>query len=69
MPDQALIGTRSLSHSGLLQTVPTVYVAITYGHHFPWLDKECALGLVFTNGFIFSEVPEMPAIMPHLRTH
>ena len=44
-------------------------MALTYGRHFPWLDKECTLGLVFTNGFIFSEVPEMPAILPHLRTH
>ena len=68
LPGQALIETGSLSYSGLLQTGPTRYVALTYGRHFPWLDRECTLSLVFTHAFIFSEVPEMPDILPHLRT-
>ena len=67
LPGQALIGTGFLSHTGLLQTGPTGYVALTYGCYFPRLDRECILGLVFTHGFIFSELPEMPAILPHLR--
>jgi len=33
-----------------------------------WIRK-CTLGLAFTHGFIFSELPEKPANMPHLRTY
>ena len=29
----------------------------------------CTLGLAYTHGFIFSELPEKPANLPHLRTH
>ena len=34
-----------------------------------WLDRRCTLGLAFTHGFTFSEPPEKPANLPHLRTH
>ena len=34
-----------------------------------WLERRCTLGLAFTHGFTFSEPPEKPANLPHLRTH
>ena len=65
---RVLIGTGSLSHVGLLQTGPTRYVALTYRHASPdWIGR-CTLGLPFTHGFIFSELPEKPANLPHLKT-
>ena len=38
------------------------------GLAYPWLDRESSLGLAFTHGFIFSELPEKPANLPHLKT-
>ena len=35
LPGQALIGTGSLSHAGLLLTGPTGCVALTYGRGLP----------------------------------
>ena len=32
-----------------------------------WIGR-CTQGLAFTHGFIFSELPEKPANLPHLRT-
>ena len=32
-----------------------------------WIER-CTLGLAFTRGFIFSELPEKPANLPHLKT-
>ena len=32
-----------------------------------WIGR-CTLGLAFTPGFIFSELPEKPANLPHLKT-
>ena len=32
-----------------------------------WIGR-CTLGLAFTHGFIFSELPEKPANLPHLKT-
>ena len=32
-----------------------------------WIGR-CTLGLAFTHGFIFSELPEKPANFPHLKT-
>ena len=32
-----------------------------------WIGR-CTLGLIFTLGFIFSELPQKPTNMPHLRT-
>ena len=48
----------------------TPNVALTYGHGFPrsWIGR-CSLGLPFTHGFIFPELPEKPAHLPHLKTH
>ena len=45
-------------------------VALTYRHGFPraWIGR-CSLGLPFTHGFIFPELPEKPANLPHLKTH
>ena len=34
----------------------------------PWLDRRMTLGLAFTQGIIFSELPEKPANLPHLKT-
>ena len=34
----------------------------------PWWIGRCTLGLAFTPGFIFSELPEKPANLPHLKT-
>ena len=64
-PGQKLIETISLSHVGLLQKGLTGYMALTYGCG--WLGR-CTLGLIFTLGFIFSELPKEPGNMPHLRT-
>ena len=33
-----------------------------------WIGR-CILGPAFTHGFIFSELPEKAANLPHLRTH
>ena len=66
-PGRALTGTGSLSHAGLLQTGPAGYMALTCRHGFPRLDGEMHPSLPFTRGFIFSELPEKPANMPHLR--
>ena len=33
-----------------------------------WIGR-CSLGLAFTHGFIFSELPEMLDNLPHIRTH
>ena len=33
----------------------------------PWWIGRCTLGLAFTLGFIFSELPEKPANLPHLK--
>ena len=68
LPGQALIGARSLSYIGLLQTAPIGYVALTYGVVFSSVDREITLGLTFTHGFIFSEFSEKPANLPHLKT-
>ena len=71
MSGQALIGTGYLSHAGLLQMGLIGYVALTYGLGlplaYPWLGR-CTLGLAFTHGFIFAELPEKPANLPHLKT-
>ena len=34
-----------------------------------WLDREMCLGLAFTRGFIFSELPEKPTYLPNLKSH
>ena len=34
-----------------------------------WLDREMCLGLAFTLGFIFSELPEKPTNLPNLKSH
>ena len=35
----------------------------------PWLDRQmCTLGLTFPHSFIFSELPEKPPNLPHLKT-
>ena len=34
----------------------------------PWMDRRMTLGLAFTHGFIFSELPRKPANLPHLKT-
>ena len=34
----------------------------------PWMDRRMTLGLAFTQGIIFSELPEKPANLPHLKT-
>ena len=34
----------------------------------PWLDREMYPKSSFTHGFIFSELPENPANLPHLKT-
>ena len=31
-----------------------------------WIGR-CTLGLAFTRGFVFSELPEKPANLPHLK--
>ena len=33
-----------------------------------WIGR-CTWGLPFTHGFVFSELPENPANLPHLKTH
>ena len=33
-----------------------------------WIGR-CTLGLTFTHGFIFSELPEKPTTLPNLKTH
>ena len=69
MPGQALIGTGSLSHTGLLQKGPTGYVGLLpKGVVSPWLDRKMDRRS-FTHGFTFSEPPEKPANLPHLSTH
>ena len=67
-PGRALTGTGSLSHAGLLQTGPAGYMALTCRHGFPRLDGEMHPSLPFTRGFTFSELPEKPANLPHLKT-
>ena len=68
-PGRVLTGTGSLSHAGLLQTGPAGYMALTCRHGFPraWIGRY-SLGLPFTHGFIFPELPEKPANLPHLKT-
>ena len=34
----------------------------------PWMDRRMTLGLAFTHGIIFSELPEKFANLPHLKT-
>ena len=72
MSGQALIGSGSLSHSGLLQPGLAGYVAGCVFLRMCFLPGgigRCTLGLAYTHGFIFSELPEKPANLPHLRTH
>ena len=64
MPDQELIGTGYLSHNGLLQMGPIGYVALLP----PGWIGVFTLGLAFTYGFLFSELPEKPANLPYLKT-
>ena len=69
---QALIGSGSLSHSGLLQLGPAGYVAGCVFLRMCFLPGgigRYTLGLAYTHGFIFSELPEKPANLPYLRTH
>ena len=35
----------------------------------PWLDREMHPRSSFTLGFVFSELPEKPTNMPHLKIH
>ena len=66
---QALIGTGYLSHCWL---APNGTYWICGSYLWAWLPPgwigRCTLGLAFTLGFIFSELPEKPANLPHLIT-
>ena len=64
MPGQELIGTGYLSHAGLLQMGSIGYVAFLPSG---WIGR-CTLGLALTHGFLFSELPEKPANLSHLKT-
>ena len=70
MSGQALIGTGYLSHVGLLQTGLIGWICGSYLWALlpPGWIGGCTLGLAFTHGFIFSELPEKPANLPHLKT-
>ena len=47
---------------------PIGYVALTYGHGFPLVGQGDASQGAFTHGFMFSELPEKSADLPHLKT-
>ena len=64
LPGQELIGTGYLSHAGLLQMGSIGYVAFLPSG---WIGR-CTLGLALTHGFLFSELPEKPANLSHLKT-
>ena len=68
MPGQALIGTGYLSHAGLLQKGPMVCGSYLWAWLPPGWIVRCTLGVAFTHGFIFSELPEKPASLPYLKT-
>ena len=67
MSGQALIGTGYLSW-----LAPNGTYWICGSHLWPWLPLgwigRCTLGLAFIHGFMFSELPEKPANLHHLKT-
>ena len=59
-----------ISQSHCLAPNGTYWICVSY--LWAWLPpgwiERCTLVLAFTHGFIFSEFPEKPANLPHLRT-
>ena len=59
-----------ISHSRWLAPNGSYWICDSYLWTWPppgWIGR-CTLGLAFTHGFIFSELPEKPAKLPHIKT-